>query len=266
MYKLVDLTNLKWVTSRKNGASYGCYYKATDIIDGHKYYYKCSQFYSGQQVFGDESIFEVICSRLFSILGFDCVKYTLVYAKVCIDGMIFNTYVCKSKNFFEGYDSRMTLEDLHSFNKGITVNDIICKYNFQSQVCKMIIADFLTIQRDRHGGNIEVLIKGNNYRLAPLFDNGISFVAPYPSALTNSISMFDVMFDYPVNNYIGVRSLYGNLDLLQAPVYVNRLIDADRGRLFYNLSDIISSDYLDKVWQIIVQRYKYLRMRGVIID
>lgn len=78
MYDLIDLTNLEWKTTINGGVSYGCYYKATEIKNGVKYYYKCSQFYAGQRVFGDESIYEVISSRLLSILGFNCVKYSLV--------------------------------------------------------------------------------------------------------------------------------------------------------------------------------------------
>lgn len=42
MYGLIDLTNLEWKTTRKGGVSYGCYYKATEIKNGVKYYYKCS--------------------------------------------------------------------------------------------------------------------------------------------------------------------------------------------------------------------------------
>ena len=76
-----------------------------------KYYYKCSNFYTNNMYFGDESINEVICSRLFRILGIDCARYSLVQALVRINGAFYKTYVCKSVNYFAGYDSRMTLEN-----------------------------------------------------------------------------------------------------------------------------------------------------------
>lgn len=40
----------------------------------------------------------------------------------------------------------------------------------------MFLFDYLICNRDRHGANIEVLQKGENYRLAPIFDNGLSFL------------------------------------------------------------------------------------------
>ncbi len=102
MYKLVDLSHLNGGTLRSDGISYGCYYKATNIEHGKKVYYKCSNFYENNWAFGDESVYEVICSKLFSILGFDCVKYTLVYAKVSIHGKVYTTYVCRSEDFSRG--------------------------------------------------------------------------------------------------------------------------------------------------------------------
>lgn len=40
----------------------------------------------------------------------------------------------------------------------------------------MFLLDYIICNRDRHGANIEVLQKGDTYRLAPLFDNGLSFM------------------------------------------------------------------------------------------
>lgn len=266
--KIVDLTHLKWGTTHNGGTSYGCYYKAIQIENGIKYYYKCSNFYSGQNCFGDESIYEVICSRLFQLLGFDCVKYTVCYAKVKIDDMVFNTYVCKSKNYFVGYDSRATLEDLQKILGLRNSVETINKLCIQREIEKLLVADFLVLQRDRHGKNIEILIKDNKYYLAPLFDNGLGLLAPYPVALTNldKIKQFDVLHDYPVNNCIGTRSLYDNLNLLSSPVLVNRLKREDKKKLFYGLNSLLPKEYIDKIWELITYRYMFLRKRGVIID
>lgn len=263
--KLIDLTGLNWGTTHNGGTSYGCYYKVSQLENGKKYYYKCSNFYAGQGYFGDESLNEVICSRFLSKLGFDCVKYTLVYAKVKINGRVYNTYVCRSENFFKGYDSRITLENLHSLYN-CTVDELITKLGLSSQVRLMLIADFMTLQRDRHGGNIELLEKAGKYTLSPLFDNGLGLLAPYPSKSGISISSFDVLADYPVNNYIGSRSLYQNLSYINKPIRVNKLTKEDKRSIFFGLNNLLPKEYIDKIWKLLVYRYMFLRKRGFIID
>lgn len=266
MYKLIDLTKLDWKVTHNGGVSYGCFYKATDIVNGRKIYYKCSQYYGGQGVFGDESINEVICSRFLTKLGFDCLRYTLVYASVMIDGKVFNTFVSKSENFFVGYSSRITLEDLHSMG-AISTNQLITNLGIQDSIRKMLIADFMILQRDRHGGNIELLYKDGKYTLSPLFDNGLGLLAPYPSSFSSNlvkVKSYDVMADYPVNNYIGERSLYSNLGLVTRKVRVNKLNKSDRSAVFYGMYDLLPRIYLDKIWELLWSRYNYLLERGYI--
>lgn len=264
--KLVDLAHLNWTTTHNGGVSYGCYYKATEIKNGKKYYYKCSNFYSNNKYFGDESANEVICSRLLRILGFDCVKYTLVYALVKIKGNVYKTYVCKSENFFVQYSSRATLEDMHDVYDSLSVNDLVVKLGIQKQVKHMLIADFITLQRDRHGGNIELLCKNNKWTMSPLFDNGLGLLAPFPSKSGMSIEAYDILADIPVNNYIGTRSLYENLRYIDRPIKVTRLTKADKSRIFYGLHDALPKEYIDKIWKLITYRYMFLRQRGFIDD
>lgn len=262
MYKVEDLTDLNWGSTKGNGISYGCYFKAKSGDT----YYKCSQYYSAIQKFGDESVYEVICSRLLRRLNLPCVDYKLISAKVRIDGSDYITYICKSKDFARGFDSKITLEELYLMNRGMTLTDFICKLGIQRDIEKMLMSDFLTLQRDRHGGNIELVRRGDVYYLAHLFDNGLGLLAPYPSCYDNDVSKFDVLADYPVNNYIGTRSLYDNLSLITRPIIVRRLRKEDRRVIFYNLTDVLPKSYLDKIWQLITYRYMYLRKRGFIYE
>lgn len=160
----------------------------------------------------------------------------------------------------------MTFEDLHYMYRNLSSEELLLRFNFVESFYNMLIADFLVVQRDRHGGNIEILIKDDDYYFAPLFDNGLSFLAPYPSSLTGSISSFESLKDYPVNNYIGTRSLYQNLGYLSHPVRVNKLTKEHRKSIFYNLKCTLPNEYLDKVWEIITYRYMFLRKRGFIVD
>lgn len=146
------------------------------------------------------------------------------------------------------------------------VDQLITNIGIWYDIKKMIIADFLTLQRDRHGGNIELLNNGKRYELSPLFDNGSSLLATYPSASGVDISKFDVLADYPVNNYIGTRSLYQNLKYIDTPIRVNTLYKTDKEAIFYDLDGILPKEYTDVIWKMLVYRYTYLRQRGFIID
>lgn len=270
LYNIVDLTNLNWVTSHNGGVSYGCYYKASTIENGEKIYYKCSNFNSNSGFFGDESVYEVICSRFLSRLGFNCVRYTLVKAKIQLKGVVYTTFVCRSVDFSKGCTSRMSFESLREMYMNLTLDEFIDKFNFRNNIYAFFLSDFLIIGRDRHGANIEVLLNSNgDYKIAPIFDNGISLLAPYPSydkAFSSSIVNFDSLADLPVNNYIGSRSLYSNLKLLRGKASLNKLTISDRKAIFYNMSDVLPKNYRDKIWEILTYRYMFLRKRNLIIE
>lgn len=270
MYNIIDLTHLKWGNTRNNGASYGCYMKATEIINSIKWYYKLSNYNSAAGFYGDESVYEVIASRVLRHLGFNCVKYDLIKAKVNVHGIEYVTFGCKSKNYFtEKYDGRMTFESLREMNMSLTVEQVIDKFKLCDSIREMIIADFIIISRDRHGGNIEILTKVNNKVMAPLFDNGLSFLCSIPSNLNDykeRISKFDVLEDLRVNNYIGSQSLYDNLKYINKPIKVNKLSKKDRSKIFYNMKEVLPKEYIDKIWAIISYRYMFLRQHGIIVE
>ena len=157
------------------------------------------------------------------------------------------------------------MENLHRTYGG-TVDDLITKLGIQNQVRLMILADFMTLQRDRHGGNIELLEKNGKYVLAPLFDNGLGLLSLYPSAFKTDISKYDVLADYPVNNYIGTRSLYQNLRYTNQPVRVNKLTKEDKRAIFYGMNELLPKSYIDKIWELLTYRYMFLRKRGYILD
>lgn len=47
--------------------------------------------------------------------------------------------------------------------------------NMQAFINKMLVVDYITINRDRHGANIEILKYKDKEVFAPLFDNGLTF-------------------------------------------------------------------------------------------
>lgn len=77
-----------------------------------------------------------------------------------------------------------------------------------------LVVDFLILNRDWHGANIEVLRnkKKKTIRLAPLFDHGLSLLC---TCLTDeAIEKFDVKEDRLVQSYIASRSTKDNLALI----------------------------------------------------
>ena len=71
---------------------------------------------------------------------------------------------------------------------------------WEDYVYQMLIVDYLILNRDRHGANIEVLrnSRKKTVRLAPLFDQGLSLLRSCPDA--TAAAGFDVMADKPCNN------------------------------------------------------------------
>ena len=57
----------------------------------------------------------------------------------------------------------------------------VCRaHGWEGQIKQMMLVDYLIANRDRHGSNIEVILSPDgSARLAPIFDNGLSFVAPF---------------------------------------------------------------------------------------
>lgn len=269
MYNLIDLRNINWGITKSNGSSYGCYIKSSRIEGSTKYYYKLPSYNSSNGFIGEEPIYEVICSRFLRKLGFNCVQYKLIKCLVKLYGVEYITYACKSADFSIGYDSRIPFEVLREMDMEYSIDQFITKYNFSSDIINQILADFLVIGRDRHGRNIEVLIKDGDYSIAPIFDNGLSLLAPIPVSMHDSkarVVAFDPLKDVRVNNYIGEQSLYRNLRYITKPVSVNKLRKADKGHIFYNLSEVLPKYYVDKCWQILTYRYMFLRKRGLIIE
>ena len=74
--------------------------------------------------------------------------------------------------------------------------------------------DFIILNRDRHGANIEVLrnSKQKTLRLAPVFDHGLSLLFNCNSE--TAVKKFDVMVDRRVQCFVGSSSAEQNLTLI----------------------------------------------------
>ena len=267
--ELQDMRHLEWSRIRKSSGSAGSYLKAYELVDGRKVYYKLSLYDSVHGITGHESVNEIIVDRLLSVLGIEHLSYQLIHSLIVIGGKEYETYICASEDFKEPGDSKIPLDDLYelSMNSDESIMDFIARMKWSDFIYKMIVVDFLILNRDRHGANIEIIKKRKTNYLypAPIFDHGISLI--YNCKNENEVTSFDVMEDRPVQCYVGSRSAKDNLGIIpiDANPIIRKIEERDRDVIFDGLEGILPPFYYDKIWNMIWERWCYyenLRNKG----
>lgn len=171
---------------------------------------------------------------LLTILWIEHLEYQLIHAKIEIDHQI-------------------------NAKPGTSHYDFCVKNGWQEYIDTMLAVDFLILNRDRHGANIEVLrnARKRSLRIAPLFDHGLSLLCSCYSE--EQIKKFDIMEDKPCQNFIGSRLTLENLNLIQnkASIFKNRLTENDRDIIFKDLQNTLSAEHMDKIWEMIDTRWRY---------
>lgn len=257
--ELGDYRFLNWSHKRNSSGTAGTFLKAYEIYDGKKLYYKMSDFDYHNGIIGHECVNEIVCDRLLSILGIEHLSYRLLHALVTVDDREYDTYICVSDNFKKPGESKIALDDLYDIQKATDESrlDFCIRMGWEDQIYSMLVADFLIMNRDRHGANIEILKSGRNYRMAPLFDHGLSLL--FSAHTEDAVRAFDPMADIPVQSFLGSRSLYENLKLIpedRSPM-IRRLHEDDREYLLAGLKGIMPQQHLDKIWETIWKRWAY---------
>ena len=253
-----DIRDLSWSRSSGSIATDGVYMKTELVIDGSKHYLKLSNYDSYRGIYGHEAINELIAYRLGSLLGFDVPTGTLRKCLVNIDAKDHETYVFAAKSY-KTDESRVAFENFYvDYRQSANESplDLCIRYGWAPDIYKMFIFDYLIINRDRHGANLEVM-KNDEKRLSPLFDNGLSFVCSCTEE--SDLDKFDIMLDRPVNNFIGHRRLEQNLGLIDKKVAFNELNEGDRELIFENLHGALPDRYFEAIWNIIWHRWQNVK-------
>ena len=252
---LLDLSRVIWSRSVGSLASDGAFLKSVVHVNDDVYYLKLSNYDSYRGVFGHESVNECIACRLGGILGFSVASGILREAVVVIDGIAYQAHVFISKSF-KAIDSRASFEAFylsHRESPRESPLDFSIRNGWKTDILSMFVFDYLIINRDRHGGNIEVL-KNGGIRLSPLFDNGLSFVCTCRDDA--DIGAFDSILDRKVNNFIGEQSLEKNLRFIDTKLCFHALKSEHRKLLFQDIGGILSQSHMDKIWEIVTVRWK----------
>lgn len=255
-----DLTYLKWSHIRSSSGTAGTFLKSESTLHGAKIYYKLSNFDPVKGVVGHECVNEIIVDRLLTILGVEHLSYELINADIEIEGNIYSTYLCASEDFKKRGESKIALDDYYRTNaqKGESHYDFCVREGWKDYIDRMIAVDYLILNRDRHGANIEVLrnSRAHTLRIAPLFDHGLSLL--YSCMSDNDGEQFDIMQDKRCQNFIGGYSCYENLQLIKdkTKIFENKLQESDRDIIFEGMDNILSDIFINKIWNMIYERYK----------
>ena len=166
-----DYRELVW--SFSSNSSGGQYLKSEKVISGKKYYFKISDFRYGI-FFSHEAVLEVIASRLGNLLELPVLKYTGNTAKIRINDKEYTTFVSKSLNYCKAGQTAIPLVTDYMTNKinNETPLAYCQRIDLTGFIDNIFIFDYLIMNVDRHGRNIELLYDGNIAIPAPIFDNG----------------------------------------------------------------------------------------------
>ncbi len=252
-----DLRYLSWTKIKNSCGIAGSFLKAYSDLGGKKVYYKLSNYDSVNGITGHECINEIIVDRLLTILGIEHLSYQLIYADILIDDIPYTTWLCASNDFKRYGESKLALDDYYqverlSHEKPL---DFCIRKGWKKYIWEMLVVDYLILNRDRHGANIEVLRNSKNktIRLAPLFDHGLSLL--FSCHDIDEVNKVDVLEDKPVQCFVGSNSAFENLKLIPVKEYpkLNPIHEDDKAILFEDLD--LDKRLLDKIWEMIWKRW-----------
>ena len=250
-----DLRSEVWSRTAGSLASDGVYMKTELPIEGINYYLKLSRYDSYRGIYGHESVNELIASRLGKLLGFDVPEGFLKKCLVKIDDKEHDTYVFAAKSY-KTNGSRVAFEDFYIDNRLSDKESPLelCKrFGWTDTIYKMFIFDYLIINRDRHGANLEVM-KNGDIILSPFLDNGLSFVCS--CVKESELTSFDIMEDRAVNNFIGDKRLEANLKRIDKKIEFTEIKEEDLSEILTGLQTVLPESYLNIIHEIIWRRWQ----------
>ena len=272
---LKDLTHLDWSESAVSSATGGSYLKARSGEGSAATYYKLSCYDEVNGIYGHECVNELIAARLMDVLCIEHVPYRLVHALVRINGREHETWLVESSSFRKQGESKASLVSFYSFNhlESESRMEFCERFGWGESIQKAMLVDYLIANRDRHGGNLEIL-KGRDgaLRLAPLFDNGTSLCFSTFSA--GQLQEIDPLLDVVCANFLGSHSLEENLKrYVPARLPIGRLRKAHKTEIAHGLGTalehavegVAGEAFCEFLWQMLWERwcrYESLRDSG----
>jgi hypothetical protein len=252
-----DLTHLIWSRFRHSSGTAGSFLKAYEEQDGVRTYYKLSAYDRVRGIYGHECVNELIVDRLLTLFGYEHVPYQLIYAEVLIDDTLQDTWLCASENFRQPGETKIAFDVFFEREKEKNETPLMfCeRMGWQDRIDELLLVDYLILNRDRHGANIEVLKNPDckSKRLAPLYDHGVSLL--FSCITREDVAAFDVMEDRRIQCFVGSGSAQENLQLIRGNPVKRPLKKEDRAYLLDGLDEVIPMYLLDAIWEMIWKRW-----------
>ena len=256
----MDFRYLDWNRIRHSSGTAGSFLKAYEGPKSSRWYYKLSDFDAYHGIVGHECVNEIIADRLLTCLRVPHLSYTLIHARIKIGEEEYLTWLCRSRDYKKKGESKIALDTYYQMERFQDESPLaFClRQGWDEYVYQMLAVDYLILNRDRHGANMEVLRDRTEHtiRLAPLFDHGLSL---FFSVHTESeLQREDPMADKRIQSFIGSNSARENLNLIPNGIsaFPGKLRETDREELFADLEQAISETYLDRIWEMIWRRWQ----------
>jgi hypothetical protein len=259
--QITDLTNINWERNLTSYSSGGAYFKASPSNSGRRTYLKLSNYDDERGFIGFESVYEYLASKLGLYLGIEVLDCELLKATILHNGREYTTFVQQTEDFLPRGRSKTAFENyyIHEHLSGETRLEFLNRLGFSRRVSQMFLFDYIIYNRDRHCNNLE-FIKNGDIELAPLFDNGVSFFAPYAGRYSE-IEKFDLLSNNITNNDFGTRYLEDNLAYVTADDL--SLAQIDENSLHQQLFSIFDNDdgfpdwHRNRCMDLILKRYAH---------
>ena len=258
--ELKDLRYLTWSKTRHSSGTAGSFLKSYDDTGKKKLYYKLSDFDVVRGVVGHECVNEIIVQRLLDLFQAEHLSYRLINAIIAVDDRDYETWLCESDDYKENGEKKLALEDYYEAEKMKNESplEFCVRMGWGNLIYKMLVVDYIVLNRDRHGANLEVLrLNGSgNVRLAPLFDHGLSLCCSCHTV--EELKTFDVMKDRKVQSFLASNSAEQNLELVPHEILesIPHFENKYKKELFNGLDVVLQKEYLDKIWKMISGRWK----------
>lgn len=262
----VDLTWAGWASEQAASAA-GELPKTTAVADGVTYYYKASSYDPELGLYGVEAQNELVVSRVLDCLGVPHARYELYNARFSVGECELHGWVSRAASYIRPGDERISLGSFcmaHGIDNGMDALRACKAAGLWKGMCQMAVVDYLVANRDRHSSNVELLLAADGtLRLAPLFDFGLSFVAPYAKR-PEDIASFDPLRRLPANNAIGMTILDENLRLVDLDVIPGALDARKIGCILGDLEGVLPREHLEKTAEMLERRWeRYEELRDL---
>ncbi len=159
--------------------------------EGTQVKFKKGEYWYKKDSRGNEGITEYLVSHLLDFTSLNASEYIRYEA-----GMINGEHGCRSKNFLGRDEELITFYRLYYNLFGKDLSQVIngmdamedrieyviefikqrCDLDVRDYLSKVITLDMLVLNEDRHLNNLAVIMRGNIFVPAPIFDNGVSLL------------------------------------------------------------------------------------------